>query len=85
MDKTLRFWVEADAGLVTLIDDPDADPLRVQRAILQHYEDCGYARRRLDKKGQTIWRATRELERYLKEAELDREDDEFDDNNNDDE
>jgi hypothetical protein len=75
MDKTLAFWVDAKIAEVQIIEDPNAKPKKLARAILQEFERVGNACRRLDKKGRVVWRATPAMHDYLKDAQAEAEDD----------
>jgi len=75
MDGALTLWVDANVNRVQLIDNPNAKRKDLKRAILYEFERVGYARRRLDRKGQVAWEATANMRQYLKDAELEAIDD----------
>jgi hypothetical protein len=71
MDKILRIWVEAEAGIEAVPTGSDARNKKLIRFALQDFENRGFARRRLDRKGRTVWQATPRMREYLRDAELD--------------
>jgi len=75
IEKTLAFWVDAEINGIQIIQDPDASREELTRAVLNEFEENGYARRTLDKKGRIIWQATPAMQDYLKDCELDAADD----------
>jgi hypothetical protein len=70
MDKTLKLWVGVEADIAALTDGSAAGQGRYRRAALQEFESRGFARRRLDAKGRTVWQATARMHRYLRDAQL---------------
>jgi hypothetical protein len=70
MDKTLKLWVDVEADIAALADGSAPGQDRYRRAALQEFESRGFARRRLDAKGRTIWQATARMHRHLRDEQL---------------
>jgi hypothetical protein len=65
MSKTLRFWVEVECELQDLTQANDSEVA----AILREFEQSGNAMRSLNRRGQVVWKATKEMREKLADAE----------------
>jgi hypothetical protein len=70
MGRTLRFWVEVECEKqdLSLADD------REVAAILREFEQSGDAMRSLNRRGQVVWKATKEMREKLADAEKEADD-----------
>jgi hypothetical protein len=75
MDSVLSIWVDALTQHIGLIDEGHQFRKATRRAILIELEKVGYARRRLNCDGRIVWRATKAMRRYLRDCEIETEDD----------
>jgi hypothetical protein len=75
MDSTLKLWIEAEAEDHVISGRPNAGRERKKRALLQAFHSCGFAMRRLDERGQVVWKSTPSLLDYLNDLEQDALDD----------
>jgi len=73
MDKTLRFWVDAEYG-VRKSDHPNLTRRQLIARILREFEGCGDAMRCLDRNGRIVWRASPSCLERLADAEREAED-----------
>jgi hypothetical protein len=71
MDRTLAFWADAEINRIQSMEKPDVVYSEALRTVLRNLEQCGYARRTLDRKGRLSWQSTPALEQYLRDCELD--------------
>jgi hypothetical protein len=67
MSRTLRFWVEVECDQQDLTQANDSEVA----AILREFEGCGDAMRSLNRRGQVVWKATKEMREKLADAEAD--------------
>jgi hypothetical protein len=73
MDKTLRFWVDAEYG-ARKSHYPKLTKRQLIARILREFEGCGDAMRCLDRNGSVVWRAGPWLLERLADGERDYED-----------
>jgi hypothetical protein len=65
MSRELKFWVEVECDQQDLSWADDRDVA----AILREFEHCGDAMRSLNRRGQVVWKATKEMLERLADAE----------------
>jgi hypothetical protein len=70
MSKTLRFWVEVECDQQDLTQANDSEVA----AILREFEQSGDAMRSLNRRGQVVWKATKEMLDRLADAEKEADD-----------
>jgi hypothetical protein len=69
MSRTLRFWVEVECDQQDLTQANDSEVA----AILREFEQSGNAMRSLNRRGQFVWKATKEMREKLADAEAEAE------------
>ena len=67
MNRTLRFWVEAECDSQDLKSAPQEEVATILRA----FERADYAMRHLDRRGRLAWKATPYFKALLRDAEED--------------
>jgi hypothetical protein len=74
MDETLQFWVDVTYEHIKR-DHANLTKRQLVAQILRQYERRGNARRRLDRDGKIVWKASPRFLSMLSDAERDAHDD----------
>ena len=74
MDKSLRFWADADYEHIKS-DHPNITKRQLVSNVLREYERCGNAMRCLNRYGRIVWKASPRFLSALADAERDTRDD----------
>jgi hypothetical protein len=69
MSRELKFWVEVECDQQEISQTDDKQIAR----ILREFEQCGEAMRSLNRRGQVVWKPTKQMLEKLADAEAEAE------------